>query len=36
MTIETFKWDASQHLDTPELIEEFLKVSFEKGDSEKL
>lgn len=30
------KWDAAEYLDSPEMIREYLKVSFEQGDSELL
>ena len=36
MKITTKKWDASEYLDTPEMIHEYLKVAFEEGDSELL
>lgn len=36
MKITTKKWDASEHLDNPELIREYLKASFEDGDTEQL
>ncbi|MHC4874256.1 MAG: addiction module antidote protein [Planctomycetota bacterium] len=34
--IKTRKWDASEYLDSPEMIHEYLKVSFEDGDSDQL
>jgi probable addiction module antidote protein len=34
--ITTKKWDAVEYLDSPEMIREYLKVSFEEGDSEQL
>ncbi|MGB5685601.1 MAG: addiction module antidote protein [Candidatus Electrothrix sp.] len=34
--ITTKKWDASKYLDSPEMIREYLKVSFEEGNSEQL
>jgi probable addiction module antidote protein len=34
--ITTRKWDAVEYLDSPEMIREYLKVSFEEGDSEQL
>lgn len=34
--ITTRKWDAVEHLDSPEMIREYLKVSFEEGDTEQL
>uniref|UniRef100_UPI0040569154 addiction module antidote protein n=1 Tax=Candidatus Electronema sp. TaxID=2698783 RepID=UPI0040569154 len=34
--VTTKKWDASEYLDSPEMIREYLKVSFEQGDSEQL
>ena len=36
MKITTKKWDASEYLDSPEMIHEYLKAAFEKGDSELL
>lgn len=36
MKITTRKWDASEYLDSPEMIREYLKISFEEGDSEQL
>ena len=36
MKITTRKWDASEYLDSPEMIREYLKASFEEGDSEQL
>lgn len=34
--VTTRKWDAVEYLDSPEMIREYLKVSFEEGDSEQL
>lgn len=34
--VTTKQWDASEYLDSPEMIREYLKVSFEQGDSEQL
>ncbi len=34
--ITTKKWNASEYLDSPEIIREYLKISFEEGDSEQL
>jgi probable addiction module antidote protein len=34
--ITTRKWDAVEYLDSPEMIREYLKVSFEEGDTEQL
>ena len=34
MAIETKKWDASEYLDSPEMIREYLKAAFEDGDPE--
>jgi hypothetical protein len=34
--LTTRKWDAVEYLDSPEMIREYLKVSFEEGDSEQL
>ncbi len=36
MKITIKKWDASEHLDSPEMIHEYLKAAFEEGDSELL
>ena len=36
MKITTKKWDTSEHLDSPEMIQEYLKAAFEEGDSEQL
>lgn len=36
MSITTSKWDASEYLDSPEMIQEYLKISFEDGDTEQL
>ncbi len=36
MKITTKKWDTSEYLDSPEMIQEYLKVAFEDGDSEQL
>ncbi len=36
MKVTTKKWDASEHLSSPEMIKEYLKVSFEEGDTEQL
>lgn len=36
MKVTTKKWDASEHLDSPEMIQEYLRVSFEEGDTEQL
>ena len=36
MKITTTKWDASEYLDSPEMIHEYLKAAFESGDSELL
>ena len=36
MPVETFAWDTSQHLDSPEIIEEYLRESFEGNDIEQL
>ena len=33
MKVTTKKWDASEHLDNPKLIYEYLKASFAEGDS---
>jgi probable addiction module antidote protein len=32
MTIKTRPWDASEHLDTPEMIAAYLEAAFEDGD----
>ena len=34
MKVTTRKWDASEYLDSPEMIHEYLKAAFETGDSE--
>jgi probable addiction module antidote protein len=36
MKITTKKWDASEYLDSPEMIQEYLKAAFEDGNSEVL
>ena len=36
MKVTTKKWDASEYLDNPEMIREYLKVAFEDGNSELL
>lgn len=36
MKVTTKKWDASEYLDSPEMIHEYLKVALEEGDSELL
>ena len=36
MKITTKKWDTSEYPDSPEMIHEYLKAAFEKGDSELL
>jgi probable addiction module antidote protein len=36
MKVTTRKWDASEYLDSPEMIHEYLKAAFEEGDSELL
>ena len=36
MKITTRKWDASEYLDSSEMIREYLEASFEEGDSEQL
>ena len=36
MTIKTKKWDASEFLDSPETIKEYLKACMEEGDTELL
>jgi len=36
MKVTTREWDASEYLDSPEMIREYLKVSFEDGDTEQL
>ncbi|HCC55257.1 MAG TPA: putative addiction module antidote protein [Desulfobulbaceae bacterium] len=36
MKVTTRKWDASEYLDSPEIIHEYLKAAFENGDSEML
>lgn len=34
MKITTRKWDASEYLDSPEMIREYLNAAFETGDEE--
>jgi len=34
MKVTTRKWDASEYLDSPEIIREYLTAAFEEGDSE--
>ena len=34
MKITTKEWDASEYLDNPEIIKEYLKAAFEDGDSD--
>ena len=36
MKITTKKWDASEYLDSPEMIREYLKAACEDGDSRLL
>jgi len=36
MKVTTRKWDASEYLDSPEMIHEYLQAAFEEGDSELL
>ena len=36
MQVTTRKWDASEYLDSPEMINEYLKAAFEEGDFELL
>jgi probable addiction module antidote protein len=36
MKITTKKWDASEHLDNPEIIKEYLKAALENGDNNVL
>ena len=36
MKVTTKKWDASEYLDSPEMINEYLKAAFEEGDFELL
>ena len=36
MKVTTKKWDASEHLDSPEMVHEYLKAAFEEDDSELL
>jgi probable addiction module antidote protein len=36
MKITTKKWDASEYLDSPEMIHKYLKAAFEEGNSELL
>ncbi len=36
MKMTTKKWDASEYLDSPEMIREYLNAAFEEGDEEVL
>ena len=36
MKVTTKKWDASEYLDSPEMIQEYLQAAFAEGDSELL
>ncbi len=36
MKIKTRKWDTSEHLDSPEMIHEYLKAAFEEGDDDQM
>jgi probable addiction module antidote protein len=36
MKVTTRKWDTSEHLDSPEMIREYLSAALEQGDSELL
>lgn len=36
MKVTTRDWDTSEHLDSPEMIHEYLKTVMEEGDSELL
>lgn len=36
MKVTTKKWDASEYLDSPEMIHEYLQAAFSEGDSELL
>lgn len=36
MKFTTRRWDASEYLDSPEIIHEYLKAALEEGDSELL
>ncbi|ABW68796.1 addiction module antidote protein [Desulfosudis oleivorans] len=36
MKVTTKKWDASEYLDSPEMIHEYLQAAFAEGDSELL
>ena len=36
MKVTIRKWDASEYLDSPEMIHEYLKAAFEEGDNELL
>ena len=36
MKVTTRKWDASEHLNSPEMIEAYLNVSFEDGDTDQI
>jgi probable addiction module antidote protein len=36
MNITTKKWDASEYLNSPEMVHEYLKAAFEEGDTQLL
>ncbi|MCP3876661.1 MAG: putative addiction module antidote protein [Desulfobacteraceae bacterium] len=36
MKVTTKKWDTSEHLDSPEMIREYLKAALDEGDTELL
>jgi probable addiction module antidote protein len=36
MKVTTSKWDTSAYLDSPEMIRDYLRVSFEDGDTVQL
>ena len=36
MSIKTNKWDASEYLDSPEMICEYLRATIEEGDTDLL
>jgi len=36
MTVTTRKWDTSEYLDSPEMIQAYLNAAFEDGDTEQI
>ena len=35
MTITTKRWDSSEHLHSPEMIQAYLNIAFQSGDTEQ-